>query len=61
MVIKVENLDRVVGTKVSVTVSDPTFDVIIVCPAYVVACEVLRDACPVSVVACEVLEDASAP
>ena len=30
---KVENLERVVGTKVSVTVTDPTFDVITVCPA----------------------------
>ena len=42
---KVENLDRVVGTKVSVTVTDPTFDVMTVCPKYEVACKVLEDAC----------------
>ena len=42
---KVENWDRVVGTKVSVTVSDPTFEVIIVCPEWVVACEGPGETC----------------
>lgn len=42
---KVENLDRVVGTKVSVSVSDPTLDVMTVCPKYEVACKGLGDAC----------------
>ena len=33
----VENWDRVVGTKVSVIVSDPTFEVMTVCPECVVS------------------------
>ena len=33
---KVENWDRIVGIKVSVTVSDSTFEVIIVCPEWVI-------------------------
>ena len=42
---KVENWDRIVGTKVSVTVSDPTFEVIIVCPEWVVSGAGSEDTC----------------